>query len=85
MLSNAVDGENGPLIELTVRHGIIIAGSVTDKNFEEISATSIDEVKGQKLHEIGSWESALEIPLATFGSREKASVVDWLERMLPAP
>jgi hypothetical protein len=84
-LSNATYERHDPLIELTVRHGIITGSSVTREGGVDVSTTSIDDLKGQKLHDIESWGSALETTLAAFDSREKASVVNWLEWMLPAP
>ena len=84
-LSNAVHEQHDLLIELTVRHGIVTGSTVASERGTNVGASSIDGLKGQKLHEIESWEAALETTLAAFDSREKVFVVNWLERMLPAP
>ena len=87
-LSNAAEDGATVNIELTVRHGIFTGGSISNRNTKSTVKVDIDdiqELQGQKLHEIRSWEAVLDSSSISFNTREKAALANWLQDMLPPP
>ena len=72
-------------VELTVRHGIITAGSIFSKSPEAVTTTvdDLEALRGQKLHKVPSWQAVLDSSLGTLSNHEKTSVLTWLQHMLP--
>ena len=73
-------------MELIVRHGVITAGSFSTRGSGEPTSSSInlgDNVVGQKLHELRSWEIALSSDTKSLEFRERESLLAWLQQMLP--
>lgn len=84
-LSSARDETLNLNIELTVRHGIITGGSISEEG-QGTEVAVVDDLRalqGQKLHEIRSWKGVLDSLLPALSSQAKSTVVSWLQRMLP--
>lgn len=86
-LSNVADDSVNVNIELTVRHGLITDGAVSIRHSADHAETRLEIVhlvEDQKLHELRSWDTVLSPGLDLLESRDRLSLTDWLQRMLPA-
>jgi hypothetical protein len=87
-LSNAADDTAAASIELTVRHGTVTGGYISSRNPKstfKINVDDIEELQGQKLHKIRSWDAVLDSSNLRLDSGEKAALAKWLQDMLPSP